>query len=72
MSTLIQRIYLLALMSAPIFHVTKSGYLLVRLNSQADAQDSIQDPQGPVFPELTEMLMSSQNPQGLRQGTHVY
>ena len=59
-------------MSAPIFHDTKSGYLLVRLNSQGDDQESIQDPQEPLFPELTEMLMSSQNPQGLRQGTHVY
>ena len=53
MSNVIQRIHLLALMSAPIFHDTKSGYLLVKLNSQVDDQDSIQDPQEPLFPEFT-------------------
>ena len=69
---MIQRIHLLALMSAPIFHDTKSGYLLVKLNSQVDDQDSTQYPLEPLFPEITEMLMSSQPPQGLRSGTYVH
>ena len=63
MSTIIQRIFLLALISAPNFHDTRSGYLLVKLNSQTDGPDSM-DP-GPLA-ELTEMSLNSRRSQGFR------
>ena len=60
---MIQRILLLALISAPNFHDTNSGYLLVRLNSLTDGPDSM-DPE-PIA-ELTENSWNSRRPQGFR------
>ena len=63
LSTMIQRILLLALISAPNFHDTRSGYLLVRLNSLTDGPDSM-DPE--PIEELTENSWNSIRPQGFR------
>ena len=63
---MIQRIFLFALMSAQIFQDSRSRHLLVKLNSQPDVQDSLQEPPEPVFPEITKMMMKTRRASGLR------
>ena len=61
---MIQKLFLLALMSAQYFHDVRSEYLLIRLNSQSEVED-------PLNPETDSDSDSDSEVVG-RQSTYVY
>ena len=75
---MIERIFLLALMSAQIFQDSRTRHLLVKLHSQPDVQDPLQEPPELAFPEIAKMLMKTRRTSGLRaletgkQSKHLY